>query len=126
MANNLDEELDDIIAERRNEVSKLRSKFKNRIPIVCVPSHNASFKLERSKFLVPMNMLYGEFKYIFQKHLTCQYMDDPKFYGKNSTIYLYVNNKIPKISTALGDLFRKHKSEDGIMYMVYSSENTLG
>ncbi|XP_952381.1 autophagy protein 8I, putative [Theileria annulata] len=126
MVVNLDEELDDILAERKNEVSRLRSKFRNRIPVICIPSHNNPFKIERSKFLVPVNMMYGEFKYLLQKHLNCQLMDDPHYYGKNSTVYLYVNNKIPKMSTLLGDLFRKHKSEDGILYMVYSSENTLG
>ncbi|AFZ79206.1 hypothetical protein BEWA_020530 [Theileria equi strain WA] len=126
MSNTLDEEIDSLLAERRSEIARLRSKFRNRIPVICVSSHNSSFKIERLKFLVPVNMMYGEFKYILQKHLNCQLMDNPDYYGENTTIYLYVDNSIPKMSTLLGELFKKYKSDDGIMYMVYSSENTLG
>lgn len=71
-------------------------------------------------------MMYAEFKYILQKHLIYQTREKPDYIGKNSTLYLYIKDKVPKSQTHMGELFRMYRSEEGILYMTYSNEYALG
>ncbi|KAK2196598.1 bifunctional Autophagy protein Atg8 ubiquitin-like/Ubiquitin-like domain superfamily [Babesia duncani] len=111
--------------ERQTEVMRLRAKFNDRIPVICTPMKN-NLNGTCSKFLVPDNMMYGEFKYVLQKHLYCQINTSLNRSDHNTTLYLYVDNKVPKIATLMEDLYRKFSASDGILYMSYSNENALG
>ncbi|KAK1444622.1 hypothetical protein BgAZ_105280 [Babesia gibsoni] len=112
--------------DRQNEIASLRSRFHNRIPIICLAKAQSTVRIERSKFLVPANMMYAEFKYVLQKHLLCQAMNSPDFFGKNMTLHVYVNDMVPKSQTHIGELYRKHRSDDGVLYLMYSNECSLG
>ncbi|EDO08156.1 Autophagy protein Atg8 ubiquitin like family protein [Babesia bovis T2Bo] len=109
-----------------NESSDVTERFLNRIPVVCLPRNNKVPRIARSKFLVPGNMMYAEFKYILQKHLVAENASNSVYIGKNATLYLYVADKVPVSQAAIGDLYREHRSAEGILYMTYANENSLG
>lgn len=77
-----------------------------------------------------MNMLVGEFKYIIHKHITQSTASQnnniklPVPYEK--TIYLFVNNTVPKAGSLMQEVYEKYASEDGFLYVEYSSENAFG
>ncbi|GFE53210.1 autophagy-related 8 atg8 [Babesia ovis] len=108
------------------EGSDIYERFLNRIPVVCLPRNKTTVRINRSKFLVPANMMYAEFKYILQKHIVAESTANSEYIGKNATLYLYVGDVVPVSQAAIGDLFRKYRSPEGILYMTYANENSLG
>lgn len=46
---------------------------------------------------------------------------------KNESIFIYLNNNvIPPSSHILSDVYAKYKSEDNILYITFTFENTFG
>ena len=83
---------------------------------VCLPA----------RFLVPVNMLVGEFKYIIHKHINQCSDNRGSNFPAEKTIYLFVNNMVPKAGALISEIYEQHKDDDGFLYMEYSAENTLG
>ncbi|ORM41961.1 Autophagy-related protein 8 [Babesia sp. Xinjiang] len=125
MADRSSSDRSDSFTESQLEAYNLRARFVNRIPVMCLPRNKNTTRIEKSKFLVPSTMMYAEFKYILQKHLVSQNAKDTNYVAKNATIFLYVGDIVPVSQTAIGELYRKYGS-DGILYMTYANENTLG
>lgn len=77
-----------------------------------------------------MNMLVGEFKYIIHKHITQSTGttdNNTKLPISNEkTIYLFVNNTVPKAGALMQEVYEQYVSDDGFLYVEYSAENTLG
>ncbi|OII74939.1 uncharacterized protein cubi_03070 [Cryptosporidium ubiquitum] len=117
--------------KRAAEALSIRAKYPNRIPVICERSSRSDLpEIEKKKFLVPMNMLVGEFKYIIHKHITQSSNTQnsgikiPVPYEK--TIYLFVNNTIPKAGSLMQEVYEQYVSDDGFLYVEYSSENAFG
>lgn len=129
--------------KRAAEAHKIRAKYPNRIPVICERAPRCDLpEIDKKKFLVPMNMMVGEFKYIVHKHInqcaaSMQSSDSiralsnvgpsvvpPITYEK--TIYLFVNNSAPKAGALMQEVYEEHVAEDGFLYIEYSAENTLG
>ncbi|GBE58971.1 autophagy-related 8 atg8 [Babesia ovata] len=126
MAERTEPDSPDSLAGRQSEIANLRARFHNRIPVICVAKKFSTLHIDKSKFLVPANMMYAEFKYILQKHLVAENIEKPERVGKNVALYLYVGGIIPMAQALMGELFQKHQSEEGVLYMTYANENTLG
>eukprot|EP00922_Rhytidocystis_sp_ex-Travisia-forbesii_P037152 GHVS01055370.1.p1 GENE.GHVS01055370.1~~GHVS01055370.1.p1 ORF type:complete len:148 (+),score=18.07 GHVS01055370.1:438-881(+) len=77
-------------------------------------------------FLVPMNMLVGEFKYIIHKHINQCAQIHGMAMTHEKTIYLFVNNTAPKAGALIQEVYEAHMADDGFLYIEYSCENTLG
>ncbi|ETW30671.1 hypothetical protein PFTANZ_05828, partial [Plasmodium falciparum Tanzania (2000708)] len=119
---------DEVSFENRvAETHKIRSKYPNRIPVVCERANRSNLPIiEKKKFLVPMNMLVGEFKFILHQHINqSAYGSNMKLF-RERTIYLFVNNIVPKTGLLMQDLYEMYKDEDGYLYMEYSCESCLG
>ncbi|KAK6589489.1 hypothetical protein RS030_203089 [Cryptosporidium xiaoi] len=117
--------------KRAAEALSIRAKYPNRIPVICEKSSKCDLpEIEKKKFLVPMNMLVGEFKYIIHKHITQSTTTQgnglkiPTTYEK--TIYLFVNNTIPKAGSLMQEVYEQYVSDDGFLYLQYGSENAFG
>lgn len=121
--------------KRAAESHRIRSKYPNRIPVICERAPRSDLpEMDKKKFLVPMNMMVGEFKYIVHKHINqCAMARQDQDHGvgpgavtHEKTIYLFVNNTAPKAGALMQELYEEHVSEDGFLYIEYSAENTLG
>ncbi|OII72673.1 hypothetical protein cand_012010 [Cryptosporidium andersoni] len=117
--------------KRAAEALSIRAKYPNRIPVICERSIRSDLPdIDKKKFLVPMNMLVGEFKYIIHKHITQSTGttdNNTKLPISNEkTIYLFVNNTVPKAGALMQEVYEQYVSDDGFLYVEYSAENTLG
>lgn len=131
--------------KRAAEAHRIRTKYPNRIPVICERAPRCDLPdIDKKKFLVPMNMMVGEFKYIVHKHInqcamTQHLQGSQGFTGSGNggtaaavpithekTIYLFVNNTAPKAGALMQELYEEHVAEDGFLYVEYAAENTLG
>lgn len=109
-----------IAEERKAEAAKIRSKFPDRVPVICERASSASPSLphiDNSKFLVPEEMTTGQLVFIVRKRIKLP---------PEQAIFVFVAGRLPPTSAKLADLYRKHKDVDGMLYCVYASENTFG
>tara|TARA_B110000263_G_scaffold242699_1_gene248507 strand:+ start:57 stop:419 length:363 start_codon:yes stop_codon:yes gene_type:complete len=113
---------DDSYHERFKETSKILKKYPERIPIIVEKSSRTFLpELDKRKFLVPNNMILGQFKYIIHK-----YLFEKNTLNKSETLYLFINNKVLKTDILISELYELYKNKDGYLYIYYSAENTLG
>jgi len=109
-----------IAEDRTAESAKIRSKFPDRVPVICERAATAKAglpQIENRKFLVPEEMSMGQLVYIVRKRIKLP---------PEQAIFVFVGGRLPPTSAKLADLYRKHKDEDGMLYCVYASENTFG
>ncbi|XP_026192509.1 autophagy-related protein 8 [Cyclospora cayetanensis] len=119
---------DEISFEKRTaEARRIRAKYPNRIPVICEKAPRSDLPvIEKKKFLVPMNMLVGEFKYIIHKHINQCASSQGAPLTHEKTIYLFVENTAPKAGALIQEVYEQHVADDGFLYVEYSAENTLG
>ena len=112
--------------ETCEQVKKLLKKYPDRIPVICTKAAKTSLpEIEKKKFLVPANMLCGEFKYIIHKHIAEAQQSG---LAPDQTLYLLLNNskKSAKTSEFMSQVYATHRAKDGYLYIHYSAEATLG
>eukprot|EP00389_Voromonas_pontica_P010860 GDKH01016559.1.p2 GENE.GDKH01016559.1~~GDKH01016559.1.p2 ORF type:complete len:133 (+),score=20.13 GDKH01016559.1:189-587(+) len=121
---------EEVTHEKRSaEAHRIRAKYPNRIPVICEKAARSDLpEIDKKKFLVPMNMLIGEFKYIIHKHISQSYVNQNGggSMGPEKTIYLFVKNTSPKGSALVSEIYEQCKDDDGFLYIEYSAENSLG
>lgn len=104
--------------EKRIEVStKLVGKYKDKIPVIVSKGKANAPELTKNKFLVSSDVTLGKFLYELRKHMAVHNYEG---------IYLFINNVIPATNMNMGELYNKHKEDDGFLYITYSTENTFG
>lgn len=106
--------------DRKNETQMILLKYPDRIPIICEKSLKASNDcpdIDKKKYLVPNDLTVGQFIYVIRRRLRLT---------PEKAIYLFINNMIPSTSDLLYEIYYHSKSEDGFLYITYTSENTFG
>lgn len=114
--------------KRAAEAHRIRAKYPHRIPVIVERAPRSDLpEIEKKKFLVPTNMLVGEFKYIIHKHInqTCNLSGPPQL-THEKTIYLFISNAALKAGALMQEIYEMHMAEDGFLYIEYAAENTLG
>jgi GABA(A) receptor-associated protein len=102
------------------DLEKLQHKYPSRIPVFMIRARGAdpSFPtLTRQKFLVPKDLTLGMFSYVVRKHLSLP---------PEKALFLFVENYLPTTSMPMSQLYAQHKSEDGALRIVYTSESAFG
>ena len=108
--------------ERRCQSSRLRSKFRDRVPVIANAGNQrtlAAFGTEtpKIKFLAPNDLSFGEFMYIIRKRI--------KVDAKEALVG-FVDGVLPPNGKRMSELYSESSSEDGFLYVTYSLENTFG
>lgn len=110
--------------EAADEAEKIRSKYPDRVPVICEKSTRSTLpELPKRKFVVHGNMLCGEFKYMVHKQIADA---TPERLSVDHTIYLFINGITPKTSTPMSQLYDQFRQADGFLYIRFGAENTLG
>ena len=108
-------------AMRKEEASRILSKYPDRIPIIIERSEECSNDIpvvDKKKYLVPNDITTGQFTYIIRKRIQL---------APEHAIFLFVGkNNIPATSKLISEVYNSYKDEDGFLYMIYSGENTFG
>ena len=105
------------LEERLTESNRMLEKFPDRIPVIVEKGNDTIEDIDKKKFLVPKDISVGQFMYVIRKRLT---LDSSK------SIFLFINNTLPKTSEMMGLEYENKKDEDGFLYVTYSGESTFG
>lgn len=111
---------------REGELEQIRKKYPERIPIVVTKSatsDKSTPELKRHKFLVPHHFTFGELMHTVRKWLAVT---------PEKAIFLFImppekkNEFLPSPSSLLAELHDTYRHRNGVLYVVYASENTFG
>ena len=123
---NLDLEIDKFVVKKpifvndNNNLNQIyysvKSQFKKRnlsenTSIRCIPI------LDKTKYLVPLDLSVGQFIYVIRKRLTL---------APEKALFLFINNQLPCGADTIGTVYHNHRDTDGFLYINYSGENTFG
>lgn len=103
----------------KKSVESILRKYPDRIPILVYPIDNKQPQIDKSKYLVPKDMILAQFITIIRNRLVKLKPDE--------AIFVFVNGStIPRASDTMSELYTKYKSEDEFLFIHYSLENTFG
>jgi GABA(A) receptor-associated protein len=109
-----------IFEERFDEVQRIKKKYPEHIPVICEKDKNAGPSIascEKCKYLLKRNMTICEFIYIIRSKINL---------SPEKGLFFFINGVIPAMNEMMCTIYRNHKSNDGFLYMRYTSENTFG
>ncbi len=105
-------------AELRVEAERVMAKHKGRIPVVCTLAKNCSFTLDKTKYLVPLDLTIGQLSYVIRKRTSIK---------PEQAIFLMCGDMFPAMSTTMGELYDQYADEETLFLIVrISLENTFG
>ena len=104
---------------RKKEFLKIKNKYPERIPVIVEKNIKCDdlINIKKKKYLVPNELNISSLIYLIRKNIK---LDSSK------ALFLMTNNKILNNNKSLYDAYEENKSEDGFLYIYYTSENTLG
>ncbi len=107
------------LQNRKLEAERMLNKYRDRIPVIVekhLKSHGAP-DIHKNKYLVPHDITFGQFLYIIRKRIKL---------GEEQALYAFINNRMPVTSDLMISIYQNNVSEDGMLYVNYSIENTFG
>jgi len=103
---------------RIQESSRILNKYPDRVPIIVCKDTNCPLPdIDKQKYLVPIDMNLGQFIYVIRKRIKLQ---------PNEALFVLVNNSLMPSNKSIQSVYETNKSNDGFLYITYSSENTFG
>ena len=112
--------------DRISESTRIKSKYPDRVPCIVEKAEKSDVPtIDKKKFLVPSDLTIGQFVYVIRKRIKLRYFYFI-IYSPEKAIFIFVNNVLPPSSSLLSQVYSEHASDDGFLYVLYSSENTFG
>ena len=102
---------------RTKEASRIRSKYPDRIPIICERIGDTVPDIDRKKYLVPGDLSIANFMYVIRKRIKL---------SPEISIFLFVNESMVPCSELMSKCYEEHKDQDGFLYIKYGGESTFG
>jgi len=106
--------------ERQTFCSKLMNKYPNCIPVIIKKNINDKIlqDIDKERYLIPKNLRLCEIISIIRRRTK---MDEKQ------AIFIFVGKGIlMPLNETITCIYDQHKSKDGFLYMVYTTENTFG
>merc|ERR1712226_406048 len=114
----MEEHLKKPFEERCKLSQKLMTENKLRVPFIVEKHSKANIKsTSKVKFLVPKAFKVLHFLQILQKDMDLR---------KDSSIYLFIKDRLIKQDMVIGDVYEKYKETDGFVYAHYSEIPSFG
>ena len=106
------------LKKRREEFTRIKDKYPDRVPFI-VQKHSSPTipDIDKNKFLVPNDLTVGQFLFVIKKRINIKPEDN---------IFIFINNKIPVMSSLMSSVYNESKDPDGFLYIFYCSESTFG
>ena len=104
--------------KRKEEATKMREKYPDKIPIIVDLSPKWPFEgLDKKKYLVPHELTLGKFMSILRSRIKLP---------PGEALFLFINNTILPLGNALSNIYDTQKDKDGFLYVVLSVHETFG
>ena len=105
------------ITQKKEESDKLVSKYPNRVPVI-VHTEKGLPKLDKSKFLVPYDLLLSEFVYVVRRRMKL---------GSKKSLMLLSNETLLRANDTMKTIFDAEGDKDtNFLYVNAVAENTFG
>ena len=107
------------LSQRQDTSSKIRAKYKNKIPCIVFPFENVAGNppIDKTQYLVVSDMLLGTFLQIIKKRLILKPSD---------ALFLFINGIIPVMTKTVEQIYNESADIDGFLYIQYSIESVFG
>ncbi len=108
------------LSQRVIESVKVRQRFPGRIPVIVEKasmSQSSIPDIDKSRYLVPGDLSFGQFIYVIRKRLML---------SPDKAIFLFVNNVLIPSSEMMGAVYNRYCDVDGFLYVIYNGESTFG
>ena len=108
------------LEERKEKLQKLLAKNPNKIPLIFEKHKDSTLKLatENAKFISTKNIKLGEF--------TKQLRDMWQLEADLTLFFSCGNKSMLNPDMLIGDLYERHKEEDGYLYIQYREVEAFG
>ncbi|KAL9649013.1 hypothetical protein ABK040_008391 [Willaertia magna] len=109
------------LKERKEESEKVRTKYPDRIPIICEKAgiEKDLPSIDKNKYLVPADLTVSQFQMVVRSRLLVP---------ETTSIFFFVGKDVTLLlpSEILSSVYERSKDEDGFLYISYSGQNVLG
>ena len=114
------------LQDRLNYSEQLKAKYPDYIPVIIRKKENDKIlqDIDKNKYLIPKNLDINGLVYIIRKKVKP---------SENQAIFIFVQKKCKNVQTYLvpmnktvNDLYNEYSSEDNLLYIIYTTENTFG
>ena len=99
--------------ERKSESTKILKKYPNMVPIILEKSDHSNMNdIEKHKYIFPRSVTFSAVIIKIRKLLNIP---------SSRSLYFFINNeKVPRTTDNLGDLYRIYKDKDLFLYLTYA------
>jgi len=95
----------------------LITNYPNRCPVICENIFHTKTSA-KTKYLVSLDVTFGEFIYTVRKQLQL---------SKNTALFFFINNSImPPLNSLFSTLYDSYKESDGFLYITFTHEDAFG
>lgn len=105
------------LATRKEESSRILSKYPERIPVICQRANNNIKDLDKKKYLIPEDLRMIDFLMVVRRRLQLP---------AHQSLFVFVNDKLINGSEMMKVIYNSEKDEDGFLYIMYGGESTFG
>lgn len=103
-----------------DEFHRISRNFPDRIPVFVLRAKGCAPdvpQLPKKKFIVPRMLSVGQFVYIIRRQMAV---------SPDTALFLFVGNTLPTTGMTMVELYQQHKSDDGALRVMYTSESVFG
>jgi GABA(A) receptor-associated protein len=111
---------DSVPSFKPGEFERLRKTYPNRIPVFVQKYSGARHELPdipKKKFLVSSCMTVREMLFVIRSQIKL---------SSDKALFIFIGGMLPPVSISMGEMYAAHRSNDGALRVMYSTENTFG
>eukprot|EP01060_Flectonema_neradi_P040303 TRINITY_DN912_c0_g3_i1.p2 TRINITY_DN912_c0_g3~~TRINITY_DN912_c0_g3_i1.p2 ORF type:complete len:132 (+),score=27.40 TRINITY_DN912_c0_g3_i1:76-471(+) len=106
------------LEDRKKESARIIAKYSDRIPVICERHSQSDVPdIDKTKYLVPVDLNAGQFIYVVRKRIKLQ---------PEQALFLFINGVLPPTAALMQQLYADSKDDDGFLYIKYSGESSFG
>jgi len=107
------------LEKRKLEFDRIKKKYPDRVPVIVEKFTGDKYLpfFLKNKYIVPENTTVGQLLYMVRNKLPI---------GANMALFFFIENMLPPTNIRIGELYDRHRDDDGFLYAVVTSEATFG
>ncbi len=100
------------------EFERIQQKYPHTVCVFVELARKAELPpLDKHKYIVPKSTTVGAFLFILRKRMKLP---------SEKALFIFVNNSLPCSSQTMGEIYSIHKSSDGALRIMCTSESVFG